>query len=167
MAKANAVSQEQALSVIDAQKQEWEDLVAEIGPERAEEKGPHGEWTFKDLAAHITDWQNREMDLLDDPEAAPPWDAGLDTDEINAFIYKRNVERPLGDVLRDAWLIYDRLRDIVAALSETELNDPRRFPNLDGKSLGQALVSGSYFSHIRQEHGKDIRAWKKLPEPES
>jgi hypothetical protein len=166
MAKVKTVRTEQAQAAIDAQAHDWEELVAEIGPERAEQEGPHGEWTFKDLAAHITDWENREMDLLEDPEAAPPWESGFDTDEINAFIYKRNAERPLGDVLRDAWLVYDRLSGIVAGLSEEELNDPKRFPGLDGKSLGEALVSGSYFSHIRDEHGKDIRAWKKLPEPE-
>ena len=167
MAKKKAVSTEQALAAIHAQAHEWEDLVAEIGPERAEEKGPHGEWTFKDLAAHIADWENREMDLLEDPEAKPPWGPGLDTDEINAFIYQRNAERPLGDVLRDAWLVYDRLRGIVTGLSEAELNDPKRFPNLDGTSLGDALASGSYYSHIRDEHRKDIKAWKKLPEPEN
>ena len=167
MAKTKTVSTEQALAVIDAQAQEWEDLVAEIGPERAEQKGPHDDWTFKDLAAHITDWENREMDLLEDPEAAPPWGPGLDTDEINAFIYQRNAERPLGDVLRDAWLVYGRLRAIVTGLSEAELNDAKRFPGLDGKSLGKALVGGSYFSHIREEHGKDIKAWQKLPEPDA
>ncbi len=167
MPKAKTVGTEQAQAAIDAQAEEWEALAAEIGPERAEQEGPHGDWTFKDLAAHIADWENREMDLLEDPEAAPPWDSGLEIDEINVFIYKRNAERPLGDVLRDAWLVYDRLRGIVSGLSEEELNDPMRFPGLDGKSLGKALMDGSYFSHIRDEHGKDIRAWKKLPEPES
>ena len=165
MATSKTVQAEQVLGVIHAQAREWEDLVAEIGPERAEEQGPHGDWTFKDLAAHITDWENREMDLLEDPEAEPPWGPGLDTDEINAFIYQRSTERPLGDVLRDAWLVYDRLRGIVTGLSEKELNDHKRFPELDGKSLSDALVSGSYFSHIRDEHGKDLKAWKKLPEP--
>jgi hypothetical protein len=167
MPKKKAVSTEQALAAIDAQAHEWEDLVAEIGPERAEEKGPHGDWSFKDLAAHIAGWENREMDLLEDPKATPPWDPGLEIDEINAFIYERNADRPLGDVLRDAWLVYDRLRGIVGGHSEEELNDPNRFPNLDGKSLAEALVSGSYYSHIRDEHGEDIKAWKKLPEPES
>jgi hypothetical protein len=167
MAKKKAVSIEQALAAIDAQAHEWEDLVAEIGPERAEEKGPHGDWTFKDLAAHIAGWENRELDLLEDPEAKPPWKPGLDIDGINAFIYERNADRPLGDVLRDAWLAYGRLREIAGGLSEDDLNDPKRFSNLDGKSLGEALVSGSYFSHIRDEHGKDISAWQKLPEPES
>jgi hypothetical protein len=167
MAKKMAVRTEQALAAIDAQAHEWEDLVAEIGPERAEEKGPHGDWTFKDLAAHIADWENRDMDLLENPKAKPPWGPGLEIDEINAFIYERNADRPLGDVLRDAWLVHDRLRGIVSGLSEEELNDPKRFAELDGKSLGEALVSGSYYSHIRDEHGKDIKAWKKLPEPES
>lgn len=159
---ATRVTTERALAVIDTQQREWEELVIQVGPDRAERPGPGGDWTFKDLAGHITDWENREMDCLDDPQAKAPWGEGIEIDEINAWIYRRNADRPLGDVLRDADLVYERLRGIVSGLSEADLNDPERFPDLDGLSLGQALVEGEYFDHITGEHGKEIEAWRSV-----
>ena len=43
----------------------WSDLVAAIGPDRMEEPGPMGEWTFKDLAAHLTGWRERSIRRLE------------------------------------------------------------------------------------------------------
>jgi hypothetical protein len=39
-----------------ADRQVWGDLVAEVGRERMLEPGPMGEWTFKDMAAHLAAW---------------------------------------------------------------------------------------------------------------
>ncbi len=155
-----SVTKQQALDAVDAAVREWDDLVETVGPERHEEQGPEGGWSFKDFAAHITDWENRTLDLLEDPGAAPPWGTGLDTDAINDVIYRRNEHRPAEDVLRDAAAVYLRLRGLVSELSEEELNDTARFPALEGDALGPQLVGTEYFDHIRGEHGNDLQGWR-------
>jgi DinB superfamily len=161
---AGTVSTAQAQRVVEAERASWETLVAQVG-ERVDEPGPDpaGDWTFKDLAAHLTAWLNRKLDRMDDPEAPPPWplETDVDTDTINAWIYRQNRDRPARDVLRDAVAAYDRLRGRVADLPEDDLNDPARFPVLDGASLGDALVHGGFFEHLHEEHGPDIRAWRE------
>lgn len=154
------VSTQQALVAIDAAAREWDDLVATVGPDRHEEMGPDGRWTFKDFAGHLSDWENRTIDLLEDPTAAPPWGEDLDTDAVNEFIHRHNAARPAEDILRDAAAVYLRLRGFVSELSDAELNDPAHFPALNGDALGPQLVGEPYFDHIRGEHAEDIAYWR-------
>jgi len=159
---AAMVSRQRALAVVDAEREAWERLVAQVGPERVDEKGPSGDWTLKDLAGHLTGWASRKLDRIEDPDGEDPWPDGLDVDAINDMIYQKNVERPADEVLRDAAAVYLRLRSIIAEMPEAELNDPARVPVLEGRSLGAALDDGSYFMHIREEHGDEIRAWRGM-----
>ena len=53
-----SAAQRELAGRIRADQQVWRDLVAEMGPERMLEPGPMGDWTFKDLAAHLAAWRN-------------------------------------------------------------------------------------------------------------
>jgi len=155
----------QALARIDAERAAWGALVDEVGPDRMEEPGPMGDWTFKDLASHLTGWRayslaRLEAGLAGEADPPPPWPAALTGDDaINAWIYDRERDRPLADVLAEADATFPRLRAAVAALAEDELRDPARFPWLEGQELGAAIVSGDYFGHLHEEHEPDVRAW--------
>ena len=153
------------LDAIDAERAAWHALVAEVGEDRLEEPGPMGDWSFKDLAAHLTGWRQRSLDRIEaglrgEPDSSPPWPAVLATDdEINAWIHQREHDRPVAAVLADADDSFARLRASVDALPEPELNDPARFPWLDGQSLGTSILSGDFFGHLHEEHEPDVRAW--------
>jgi hypothetical protein len=154
-----------ALAAIDAERAAWNALVGEVGEGRMDEPGPMGDWTFKDLASHLTGWRvysiaRIEAGLRGEADAPTPWPAALTTDdEINAWIHGREHDRPLADVLAEADATFPRLRAAVAALSDDELRDPNRFPSLEGRALGEAIVSGDYFGHLHEEHEPDVRAW--------
>jgi hypothetical protein len=138
----------------------WRRLVAAVGEERMEQPGPMGAWTFKDLAAHLTGW--REV-LIARLEAGPgreqpmPWPATLiEDDDINAWIYAQNRDRPLRDVLADAEASYARVAAAIAALPEEDVTTPGRFSWLEG----QALVRMADFpGHLAEEHEPNVRAW--------
>jgi len=153
------------LDAIDAERAAWQALVAEVGESRMEEPGPMGDWSFKDLAAHVTGWRQRSLDRIEaglrgEPDTPTPWPAALSTDdEINAWIHQREHDRPLAAVLADADATFARLRVAVEALSDEDLNDPRRFPWLDGRSLAQEIRSGEFFAHLHDDHEPDVRAW--------
>lgn len=51
---AKATTKGQALAAIDAERNAWRELVAAVGPGRMDAPGPMGDWTFKDLVAHLT-----------------------------------------------------------------------------------------------------------------
>ena len=44
----------ETLAAIERERAAWENLLAEVGEDRMLEPGPMGDWTFKDLVAHLT-----------------------------------------------------------------------------------------------------------------
>lgn len=147
------------LQAIDTERISWQDLVTEVGPERMEAPGPMGDWTFKDLTAHLTGWRERTIDRI---EAGPgvdppmPWPAQLTTDdEINDWFYAQNRDLPVRDVLADHDQSFARLAAAIAALPDDDLLLPGRFDWLGGA----ALVDVELFGHLHEEHEPSVRAW--------
>ncbi|CAA9535208.1 MAG: hypothetical protein AVDCRST_MAG59-163 [uncultured Thermomicrobiales bacterium] len=165
----------QVLAAIERERAAWDDLLGRVGEGRMLEPGPMGEWTFKDLVAHLNGWSDRRLDKLEavahgQPEPAPGWPAEFgdgDEDEqveqINAWIYERNKDRLLTEVLEESREGYARLAAIVGMVPEEGLNDPARFPAEEGSTLGLDLVSGAFWGHLHQEHEPAIRAWLAKP----
>ena len=161
----NIATKDDLLAHIRAEQADWRALVAEVGEGRMEQPGPMGDWTFKDLVAHLLGWRERTIRRLEagpGPEPPTPWpahlgvgDADSEVDEINNWIYERYRGRPLADVLAEADASYDRLAAAIAALPDEDLASPVRFPWMEGKSL----VDGDLFDHLHEEHEPSIRAW--------
>ena len=151
------------LARIADERRHWQDLVAEVGIDRLEEPGPMGEWSFKDLAAHLLGWRERTIARFEAaadgrPAPPPPWPAeleGEDDDPVNEWIHQQHRNRPVEDVLRDVDRSYERLAAAVAALPEEQLTDPTAFPTLDGRSI----VDVDLFGHLHDEHEPSIREW--------
>ncbi len=76
-------------------------------------------------------------------------------DEINAWIYGTNRDRPVRDVLAESRQVFQQLATVLAAFPEAELRDPQRFPWAEGELLSAATL----FAHFHEEHEPDIRAW--------
>ncbi len=143
------------LDCIQQQRTAWDAFVAAVDEAHMEATGAMGDWTFKDVVAHLPTWRQRFVALLaaaqrDELPPPPPWpaafDAHDDTDVINQWIYERNRTRPLHEVLRESGQSFDALESAVHALSAQDLEDPTRFPWLHGEPLGAAIV-GSSLAH--------------------
>jgi len=60
----------------------WRQLVTDVGEDRMEQPGAMGDWTFKDVASHLTGWRRRTILRLTaagrgEPEPPNPWPADL------------------------------------------------------------------------------------------
>ena len=156
------------LELIERERGLWDELLAEIGEERMLQPGATGEWSFKDVVAHLNGWRVKTLARLvaahdhSDP-AAPPWLANLDEDDegdvdrINDWIYWANRERPLGAVLGAYRHSFQRMYDATSALSENELNDIGRYPWLAGHRLADVITAA--FGHFHDEHKPVLRDW--------
>jgi hypothetical protein len=139
----------------------WEALLQDIGEDHMTQQGVAGEWSIKDIVAHLTAWRRRTVGrfqaaLHHEPTPPPFWPAHLQTDdEINAWIYAANRYRPLAEVLRESRDVFDQLADTFDAFPEAELLDPTRFLWLEGEPLTAAAL----FGHFHEEHEPDMRAW--------
>lgn len=139
---------------------ELEVLLASLSEEQMITPNVNGPWSVKDNLAHLTAWLQYLLDNLQgisSNQQPPDWMPGLSTeDEINAFIYQQNKERPLADILADFRAMHQRVLAKVESLSEASLNAP--FPWNPGGSPSYSLVMGNTIGHY-EEHGSIIRDW--------
>ena len=149
------------LARIDSEQAFWRELVEEVGDDRMTEPGPMGEWTFKDLAAHLSGWRERTLGRLDAardgrPVPPPPWPAELDGDDaVNEWIQERGRGRSVDEVLADMDGSFDRLAEAVSALPDDLLTRPDALPWLQGVAVSDV----DYFGHLHDEHLPTVRAW--------
>lgn len=156
------------LDQIERERLVWEQLLTTVGEAHMEQPGATGEWSFKDVVAHLNGWRVRTLARLDAARtgaepAPPPWPADLDEDSeagltaINASIEQAGRERSLQEVLDESRRWFDRMRDAVLALSDDELADPSRYPWMGGEPVG--AVIGYSFEHFHEEHEPALSAW--------
>ena len=156
------------MDLIRREQAAWEALLAEVGEARMTEPGVTGDWTFKDVAAHLTAWRERGVVRLRAAargEAPPPapWatvvTAGSDDFEpVNQWIYQANRDRPLADVLRDSRASLRELEQAAEALPEPDLIEPARFPWMGDNAL-VSYIMGNSMEHFFDDHEPAVRAW--------
>jgi hypothetical protein len=146
---------------IRADRQFWQELVAEVGRERMNEPGPMGEWTFKDLTSHLAAWRNARIPAYEavgrgEQPPATPWPPELDDDdEINAWLQQRDRGLTVDEALAAYEGSFERLAAAIEALPEAVAQDPNAFPFLNGT----AVVDVDFTEHLHEEHEPSIRAW--------
>ena len=119
------LSKTQLLTELRNEQAAWEALLDEIGQAHMTQPEVAGGWSIKDIVAHLTGWRrhtvNRFRTALDpstDMIALWPaeWHEDDEVDEMNAWIYKVNRDRPLADVLNDSHEVFQQLVAEVSAL---------------------------------------------------
>lgn len=156
-------SKAQLLDELRDEEARFEALLQDIGDENMTQPGVAGEWSIKDIVAHLTGWRRWtvarfQAALRHEPAPPPLWPGSLQTDdEINAWIYDANRDRPLADVLRDSRDVFDQLVATLDAFSDADLLDPARFPWIAAEDF--PLTGALFFGHFHDEHEPDMRAW--------
>jgi hypothetical protein len=156
------------LELLDAERAAWEALLAEVGERPMERPGAAGDWTFKDVVAHLNGWRERTVAKLEaaargQEPSPPPWPTGLDEDSdedvdaINRWLYERDRDRSAAEVVAESREQFGRMRAAVEQVSEADLFQPGRYAWLGDYPLS-AVLDGSY-GHLHEEHEPGIRRW--------
>ncbi len=149
---------------------EWEALLAEVGPERMEQPGIEGEWSVREIVAHLSPYTRRtavrlESALSDTTPSARdlngvddvPDMTGWSEDDFNAWSVGLSRDRSTDEIVAafsDAWR---RLAAAIEAMPEEDLTAPGRFEWTRGNSVLEILPINSY-EHLAM-HVPTIRAW--------
>jgi hypothetical protein len=159
------VKKSDVLNRLQARYQEWLLLLDRIGPERLDQPDVNGSWSMKDLVAHLTAWNGRLVAFMQAArrgatELPHYWPAHLQTeDQVNAWIYESNRQRPVQDVLDEMDRTHQQLVAIIDALPDDtriEVVEPKyilmwlgeiRFPVTE------------FFDHYDDDHAPDVDAW--------
>jgi hypothetical protein len=158
------------LETIRAVRRDLDQAIAETGPERIDEPGTFGPWSFKDQIAHLTLWRLATAARLEagveGREPVFPWPDIMDegtlegVDAINQWFYEANRDKPLAEVVRESNETFERVERAIAAMPEDALLMPGYFPwvHWTDLALGPAVVRGT-LTHYREDHEPAIREW--------
>jgi hypothetical protein len=155
------------LERIRATRAEWEAALAAVPEGRLTEPGAVGEWTVKDVVAHVSyweDWQADQLEALLRGETAlftrpgtPPGALSDDADERNAAIYALYRDRPPEKVLDLARASYPRLLALVEQLTAQALNDHQTYAWTFGYPVWR-MIAGNTYTHYPR-HAADLHRW--------
>lgn len=161
------MSKSTLLEKIDAVRAEWDALIATVPEARMTEPGAAGEWSVKDVLAHVAVYERWTADQLDAmmrgetemyiaPDV-PPGANTIDLDARNAAYYEAWRNRSLAEVRREAREAFALLRAAIVRTPEELLNEAERFPWLGGSPVWQ-MIPGNAYKHY-QDHIPSLRAW--------
>ena len=123
-----------------------------------EEPGVDGDWTVRDVIAHIT-WHEKEMlELLRSRRLAGSQLWTLPLNERNSAIFEENRHRSLDDVLQEARQVYPQLLAEIERLEDADLTDPARIADMPPDWKLYNLLADNTYDHYN-DHSTDLRAW--------
>ncbi len=147
--------------ILQAERIQWNGLLAQVGLDRMEVPGVEGDWSVKELVAHLTWYEQGIVEgarqALSTGTFTRRRPAGLGLDELNASIAAESRARPASDVLAEADEVFGQLLALIAACPEDILNDPRRLGLPEDMMPWMGVANNSY-AHYRQ-HEPALRAW--------
>src|SRR5262245_35387217 len=145
------------LADLDAERARWDAALAQVDEARLRQMSTAGEWSIKDLVAHVT-WFEREMVNMLRKRALAGSDLwNLPQDERNAAIYAENRDRTPGEVLDEARRVYAELRELLTSVTSEDLADPGRFRDMPPTWIPWRVLAENTYEHYR-DHLKQLLA---------
>lgn len=136
--------------------------IEDLEPALLTQPGAVGEWSVKDVLAHLAMWEAETVTLLYQVrQGIKPTTLHLkafDTDRQNAVWYEKSKDRPWERVWADFQGVRVQTLRRLEAFNEQELSSPTRFPWL-GQSLAD-LVHEWVVRH-EEEHATDLEIWRR------
>lgn len=155
---------QQLLNTIQTERAKWDALIAQVSEERMTEPGvdgENGEWTVKDVVAHIAIYEDWMARLLNAGGPNIPHEVDtMSQDQRNAWILEHNSSMSVSEALTYARNSYEALIDAIEALAPSDLTSPERFEWAHGKPVYQLIPNETYRHY--QDHVPGIRRWLGL-----
>ncbi len=149
------------LARLEAAWAEWDVVLAGVPEAWLTEPGVAGEWSVKDIIAHLTYYARWIGDRLHEQlhgETYLPTELDFMGDARNEVIYQQARDRSLADVLADERKAVQRLRAGIEAHSEAFLFEPQRFEGAPQPVVVWHILRGDVYEHY-SEHSAAVRAW--------
>jgi hypothetical protein len=155
------MTKQELISTVEAEHADLEKLIGTLGDEQMNEPNVVGEWSVKDLLAHLALWTARNITVVYQAEQGQKpaeIDAMFDHyDALNAEDYEAQKDRPLDRILADLRGTHKQLVRRLSAWHEDDLSNPALFSWLRGQSLSAFLADA-----VQHEaaHRKQVEQWR-------
>ena len=152
------ITKSEFLSQVARSRARWDRLVGQVAPEEMQLAGFCGEWSLKEVMAHIL-WHEREMQAMLETRnfgGSPYWE--LPTDERNERIHQELRTLELTAVRAQASHTYEALMEQLQALPEENLNDAAAFPGMPEEWRPWEVLASNTYEHYA-DHSQQAEAW--------
>ena len=161
------MTKQELLSRLEDERARLEDVTRALTPDQMTSAGAVGDWSVKDVLAHLAMWTSRCVTVVFQAEQGQqPEDVGAmldDFEALNAEDYQLQKDRSLEQVLSDFRGTHRQLLRRLNAWAEADLANKKRFAYLRGQSLGE-FINSEVADHDA-EHRQQIEAWRKGGNP--
>jgi hypothetical protein len=160
------MNKDEILDVLEDEREKFLDSIEGLSTQELLEPGVVGNWSVKDIMAHITLWEAELVKLLwQAAQGQKPTTihfAGINVDERNEAWYEEQKDRPIEQIIADFSAVRKQTSRRVEAFTDKDLNDQSRFSWQKGYALWKWIAEDS-FSH-EAEHTAQILDWRKRRE---
>lgn len=158
----------QLLAEIVAERLALEKLIAPLSPTQMTQAGILGEWSVKDVLAHLMEWEQMFLSwyaagLAGKTPAIPAegfnW---RQLPQLNQRIFEKYASAALEDVLSQAENSYGQMLTLIQDLPEVDLFTPGRFPWTGEHPLVSFIIpnTSSHYRWARNGIRKGLKAQK-------
>ena len=160
------ISKAQAIDKLETERRRLEQNLAQLSENDMLQPGVVGEWSVKDVLAHLADWEQRFLDwyAADQCGEVPhPPAPGLtwkprDLDTLNRQIFEKHHDRLLPEILAVFRDTHERFMTTVQAIPEKDIITNGHFTWIGKAAMYSWLTA--YASHDRWAKTK-VREWIK------
>ena len=144
---AEARSKARIVGRLETERERLERTVAQLRSAEMFERGVVGEWSVKDVLAHLADWEAHMLVWLEVArrgDAVEGPDPGLSWRQIKRFnkrVYEAHRDEPLDEVLAEFHAAHGRFMEMVAAMPEEEMLARGRYALTAPDALYEWLVA--------------------------
>ncbi|MEW6093196.1 MAG: ClbS/DfsB family four-helix bundle protein [Chloroflexota bacterium] len=154
------------LTAIDQERGALEAILEALTPEQMVEPGVVGEWSVKDVLAHLVEWEQMVLEWYraglrgDIPEMPAPGYKWNQTPQLNQMIYKKHHDRPLDKVMEEFHASHREILGVIQDLSNEELFTAGRYAWTQKNTMGTYFVSATsgHYLWARKEIRKGLKA---------
>jgi hypothetical protein len=153
-------SKDDLLAAIDKERGKLKTLLDSLSPDEMTAPGIVGEWSVKDVLAHLIEWEQMCLGWYraglegEIPALPAPGFKWNQTPELNQQIFEKHGDRALEYVLQQFEGSYREIHAVIQSLSNEELFTAGRYAWTKKNTLGTYMVSATS-SHY-------LWAWKEI-----
>jgi hypothetical protein len=148
-------TKDELLSEFDREWAKIERTCASMGEAQMCAPGLQGEWSMKDILAHISAWEKFFLDrmgyvMTGHHPQYPSMQTEEDVRRFNAQVYEENKDRPLTSVVIEFRSLYQGVLTVIQALNDEQLSQPYTYDFAADHITLLDLIRANTTEHYRQ-----------------
>jgi len=154
------------LEAIEIERKALEEFLAQLSPAQLTEPGLIGEWSAKDVLAHLIEWEQMVLNWCSagvkgkvpiTPAEGFNW---AQLPQLNQQIYEKHRDKPLAEIQKEFRSSFKEMLNTIQGLSDEDLFTRGRYAWTKNNSLGAYFISStsSHYHWARTTMKKGLKA---------